>query len=65
MIEQPRKGFSGGMIAEIAALKAENAKLRGALELIGSQAKVCILNEEEEWDMSANWVERRCRKALG
>lgn len=35
-----------------------------ALAVIGSQANACVVSAEEDWDMSANWVERRARLAL-
>jgi hypothetical protein len=38
--------------------------LRKALELIAIHAKACIYTTEEECDISANWVLRRCEQAL-
>ncbi len=57
-----RLGFELGQ--HIAALKAERDHYREALEKIGAAATLAVYTTEEECDMSANWVERRCSIAL-
>jgi len=59
-----QKHISDLLVASRESLKAKNTTLMEALEKIASQAKVYMLNNEEEWEMSANWVELRCRQAL-